>query len=112
MKKSPVKQQKQRDIDSLANVAYEKWYAKNVQNKKDALERMKYDETHLQRDESLPVYNTQSTNILKGTGIKGKFVQKFKDFSSKVKNFLSAHRNRFKEQSDIPMPRFGEDPKN
>ena len=31
MKKSPIKQI---DVDSLANAAYEKWYAKNVQNKK------------------------------------------------------------------------------
>ena len=115
MKKSPIKQQKQINVDSLANAAYEKWYAKNVQNKKDALERMKYDETHLQRDESLPVYNTQSTekpNILKSTGVTGRFLQKFKNFSSNVKSFLDAHRNRFKKQSDIPMPRFGEDPKN
>ena len=146
MKKSPVKQQKQRDIDSLANAAYEKWYAKNVQNKKNALERMKYDETHLQRDESLPVYNTQNTtNILKGTGATGRiakklknsynsfsqkyreidsvatkevsekvdrFKQKVKNFGTNVKNFLDAHQNRYKKQSDIPMPRFGEDPKN
>ena len=109
MKKSPIKQI---NVDSLANDAYNKMFAKNMQDKKNALERMKYDETHLQRDESLPVYNTQSTNILKGTGMKGKFLQKFKNFSSKVKNFLSAHRNRFKEQSEIPMPEFGETPKN
>jgi len=109
MKKSPIKQI---NVDSLANDAYNKMFAKNIQDKKNALERMKYDETHLQRDESLPVYNTQSTNILKGTGVTGKFLQKFKNFSSKVKNFLSAHRNRFKEQSEIPMPGFGEAPKN
>jgi len=105
MKKSPVKQQRDINVDSLANATYEKWYAKNVQNKKDALERMKYDETHLQRDESLPVYNTQSTE-------KPTFVQKVKNFGANVKSFLNAHRNRFKKQSDIPMPRFGEDPKN
>ena len=102
MKKSPIKQI---DIDSLANVAYNKMFEKNMQDKKNALERMKYDETHLQRDESLPVYNTQSTE-------KPTFVQKVKNFGANVKSFLNAHRNRFKKQSDIPMPRFGEDPKN
>ena len=99
MRKHPVKQQKQTDIDSLANVAYEKWYAKNVQPKTDALEVKKFDDTYLQRDESLPVYNTQSTE-------KPTFVQKFKNFSSKVKNFLSAHKDRYKKQSEVPMPKW------
>ena len=116
MRKHPVKQQKQTDIDSLANVAYEKWYAKNVQPKTDALEVKKFDDTYLKRDESLPVYNTQqhTTNILKGTGMTGEiiervkptFVQKFKNFSSKVKNFLSAHKDRYKKQSEVPMPKW------
>ena len=105
MKKSPVKQQRDINVDSLANAAYEKWYAKNVQNKKDALEVKKFDNTYLQREESLPVYNTKSTE-------KPTFVQKVKNFGANVKSFLDAHRNRYKKQSDIPMPRFGEDPKN
>jgi len=115
MKKSPVKQQKQINIDSLANAAYDKWYAKNVQNKKNALEVKKFDDTYLQRDESLPVYNTQqhTTNILKGTGMTGKivkpsFVQRVKDFGANVKQFFADHRDRAKKQSEIPMPTFGD----
>tara|TARA_R100001530_G_scaffold136091_1_gene115230 strand:+ start:490 stop:903 length:414 start_codon:yes stop_codon:yes gene_type:complete len=102
MKKSPIKQI---DVDSLANAAYEKWYAKNVQKKKNALEVKKFDDTYLQRDESLPVYDTKSTE-------KPTFVQRVKNFGANVKNFLDAHRNRAKKQSEIPMPTFGEDPKN
>ena len=108
MSKHPLKQ-KQVNVDSLANAAYEKWYAKNVKPKQDALadaaEVKKFDDTYLKRDESLPVYNT--TWPAKPT-----FVQKVKNFGANVKSFLNAHRNRFKKQSDIPMPRFGEDPKN
>jgi len=115
MKKSPIKQI---NIDSLANDAYNKMFAKNMQDKKNSLEVKKFDDTYLKRDESLPVYNTQqhTTNILKGTGMTGEivkpsFVQKVKNFGANVKSFLDAHRNRFKTQSNIPMPRFGEDPK-
>ena len=48
MSKHPLKQ-KQVNVDSLANAAYEKWYAKNVKPKQDALSdrevRDKYDAT-------------------------------------------------------------------
>ena len=101
MKKSPIKQT---NVDSLANAAYNKMFAKNMQDKKNALEREKHDRTHLQIDESLSVYNTQSTE-------KPTFVQKVKNFGANVKSFLDSHRNRFKKQSEIPMPRFGEDTK-
>ena len=60
--KHPLKQKKV-NVDSLANAAYEKWYAKNVQLKQkalsDAAEVKKFDDTYLQRDEGNPVYNTQ-----------------------------------------------------
>jgi len=105
MKKSPVKQQKQINIDSLANAAYEKWYAKNVQKKKNALEVKKFDDTYLQRDESLPVYDTKSTE-------KPTFVQRVKNFGANVKNFLSAHKDRYKKQSEIPMPRWNNNDSN
>ena len=98
MKKSPIKQI---DVDSLANAAYEKWYAKNVQNKKNALEVKKFDDTYLQRDESLPVYNTKSTE-------KPNFVQRAKDFGANVKQFFADHRDRVKKQRAIPMPTFGD----
>lgn len=39
------------------------------------------------------------------------FVQRFKNFSTKVKNFLSDHADRYKKQREIPMPTFGGDPK-
>ena len=48
MSKHPLKQ-KEVNVDSLANAAYEKWYAKNVKPKQDALAdkevRDKYDAT-------------------------------------------------------------------
>lgn len=109
MSKHPLKQKKQVNVDSLANAAYEKWYAKNVKPKQDALadaaEVKKFDDTYLKRDESLPVYNT--TWPAKPT-----FVQKVKNFGANVKNFLSAHKDRYKKQSEIPMPRWNNNDSN
>ena len=115
MSKHPLKQ-KQVNVDSLANAAYEKWYAKNVKPKQDALadaaEVKKFDDTYLKRDESLPVYNTKwpaqpAVNIPAN-----RFVQKVKNFSKNVKNFLSAHADRYKKQREIPMPRWNNNDSN
>ena len=106
--KHPLKQKKV-NVDSLANAAYEKWYAKNVQPKQkalsDAAEVKKFDDTYLKRDESLPVYNTTWPK-------KPTFTQRVKNFGANVKNFLSAHRDRYKKQSEIPLPKWGDNDSN
>jgi len=88
MSKHPLKQ-KEVNVDSLANAAYEKWYAKNVKPKQDALSdrevRDKYDATK-------PRYNPTFNDSTLVEGVKPPVLPKGTNpnptFKEKVKKFI------------------------
>ena len=86
--KHPLKQ-KEVNVDSLANAAYEKWYAKNVKPKQDALADKKVRDKY---DASKPRYNPSFNDSTLVKGVKPPVLPKGTNpnptFKEKVKNFM------------------------
>tara|TARA_R100000458_G_scaffold16427_2_gene14098 strand:+ start:305 stop:640 length:336 start_codon:yes stop_codon:yes gene_type:complete len=97
---------------------YQETYGKHADAKAkalaDAAERAKHDATRPQaravNDSTLVGADYIPKPLQPAVDIPAnRFVQKFKNFSKNVKNFLSAHADRYKKQRSIPMPQWGED---
>lgn len=111
MRKHPLKQTDEE--------IYQETYGKHADAKAkalaDAAERAKHDATRPQarsvNDSTLVGADYIPKPLQPAVNVPAnRFVQKFKNFSTNVKNFLIDHANRYKQQREIPMPTWG-DPK-